>query len=572
MKKILVIEDTESLRLGIVQALECLNFEAIEADNGRAGIQLAKMHLPDLIVCDIMMPELDGYEVYSALRQDQETIAIPFIFLTAKADKSDIRKGMNLGADDYLTKPFTTAELEEAIAARLKKQSAIIDPYISEMKQVTEQLGELAYRDPLTKLANRILLQHKLQKAIMEAKRDQKNLAVLCVNLHRFKTINSTFGHSTGDLLLQTVAERLTQCIGQQNIAARVNADVFCLILVDSPNKQAVEEYAQRILHCLSEPYHLNDHQISMQASIGITLYPEDNSNLGKLLSHAEMSMGYAKQSCSSGYQFYQAEMGALSEQRNLLEKCLTHALENSEFQVYYQPQINLITGRIIGAEALLRWHHPDLGNVSPATFIPIAEETDLIVKIGEWVLTTVCTQAKLWQHFTPLSLRIAVNLSARQFQQQNLVETITQTLNQAQLDPNCLELELTETSLMGNVESAIVTLQKLKAMGIKISIDDFGTGYSSLNYLKRLPLDILKIDRSFIHDIFHDPQDAVIVTTIIAMAQNLKLRVIAEGVETEEQLDFLRNQGCHAMQGYLFSPAIPAEQFEALLVEDRRL
>lgn len=572
MAKILVIEDTQDLREGIVQALNYLNFEAVAANNGKAGIQMAKMHFPDLIICDIMMPEMDGYQVYNILRQDPEMMVIPFIFLSAKADRSDIRKGMNLGADDYLSKPFKMAELEETITSRLHKKDAIIDPYITEMKNAAEQLSALAYQDALTKLPNRILLYQKFQQALSTAKRRQQRMAVLCANLHQFKSINSTFGHSTGDLLLQAVAERLTKISGQENIVARINADVFSIILTNVSDKEAVENQVKAILSSLVQPYRLNDHRILIKASIGIVLYPEDQSDFGKLLSHAEMAMGYAQQLSKNGYYFYQPEMEAASERVILLEKALNSALENSEFQVFYQPKINLITGRIIGAEALLRWYHPELGMISPDVFIPIAERVGSIVEIGEWVLNTACAQAQIWQDLNPIPFKISVNLSALQLRQDGLVETIAQILSQTQLDPNCLELEITETSLMEDVESAIATLEELKAIGVKISIDDFGTGYSSLNYLKRLPIDILKIDRSFISDIFHAPQNATIVTTIIAMAQGLKLRVVAEGVETQEQFDFLREQGCQAFQGYLFSPAIPAAQFEAFLFEDKRL
>lgn len=572
MAKILVIEDTQDLREGIAQALKCLKFETIEAANGRTGIQLAKIHFPDLIVCDIMMPEVDGYQVYDILHQDPEMMAIPFIFLSAKADRLDIRKGMNLGADDYLTKPFTMAELADAITSRLHKKTTVTDPYITEMKNAAEQIGALAYQDQLTKLPNRILLYQKFRQALSTAKRRQQEMAVLCINIQKFKAINTTFGHSTGDLLLQSVAERLITVAGQDNIVARINADVFSLILANVSDKESIESQVKAILDSLVQPYRLNDHRILIQVSIGITLYPDDQGDFGEMLSHAEMAMGYAKKISKNSYHFYQPEMEAASEQKIFVEKELNKALENSEFQVYYQPKINLITGRIIGAEALLRWHHPERGMISPDIFIPIAEKTGSIVEIGEWVLKMACTQARAWQDLNPAPFRISVNLSALQLRQEDLVQTITQVLDQTQLDPNCLELELTETSLMEDVEAAIDTLKKLKFLGVKISIDDFGTGYSSLNYLKSLPLDVLKIDRSFIKDIFSAPQNSTIVTTIIAMARGLKLRVVAEGVETQEQFNFLREQGCQAIQGYLFSSAIPAEKFEAFLVEDKRL
>jgi diguanylate cyclase (GGDEF)-like protein len=572
MTKILVIEDVQSLREGILQTLECLDFDVVAAENGAVGVQLAQVHLPDLIICDIMMPELDGYSVFTTLRQNPETATIPFIFLSAKADKLDIRQGMNLGADDYLTKPFTMDELSQAIAARLEKQASITQPYVTEMKRAADHLSQLAYRDPLTNLPNRILLHHQLQEALKQAKRHQQAVAILCLNLDRFKVINTTLGHTTGDLLLQAVSTRLTAWVRQGDTVARLSGDEFSVILTNITQTQEVIDLVQELLDRLSEPYHLNDQEVSIRVSIGITVYPEDDSSIDKLLNHADTAMRWVKQNQSSNYQIYNAQMDQLAAERQLIETGLAHALERSEFQIYYQPQVNLITGRIIGTEALLRWHSPEFGFVSPEKFIPIAEETGLIVPIGEWVLRQVCAQAKVWQTSNWLPMRVAVNLSARQFKHKQLIETITQVLQQTGLDPNLLELELTETSIMEDVEVTVATLHALKAMGIQISVDDFGTGYSSLNYLKRFPIDTLKIDRSFVQDITTDANDAAIATAIIAMAQSLKLKVIAEGVETEDQLNLLRKHGCHAMQGYLFSRPIPAPEFEQLLTADRRL
>lgn len=572
MTKILVIEDVQILREEILEALECLEFDVVGAENGVVGVEQAKLHLPDLILCDVMMPELDGYGVYEALRENSETAIIPFIFLSAKADKSDIRQGMNLGADDYLTKPFTTSELSDAITARLQKQAKITQPYITEMKRAAEHLSQLAYRDPLTNLPNRILLHQRLQEAIAQAKRHQYSIGILCLNLSRFKLVNAALGHLIGDRLLQAVAQRLTQCVSSNDTVARLSGDEFSVVLTGITQKPDLVDTAQQILNKLSEPYDINGEEILIQLSMGITVYPEDNSNQDKLLNHADTAMRRAKRQGSSAYQLYNPDLDTLIAKRQFLETYLGHAIERSELEVYYQPQINLITGRIIGTEALLRWQHPNLGTISPSTFIPIAEETGLIFPIGEWLLHQVCTQAGIWQTSNFIPIRVSVNLSARQFKQQNLITLIAQALRETGLDPNRLELELTETSLMEDVDMTIATLLELKAMGIQISIDDFGTGYSSLNYLRRFPLDTLKIDQSFVSHVVHDANDAAIATAIIAMAQSLKLKVIAEGVETEEQFNFLRQHGCYAMQGFLFSPPLPAAEFEQLLAENKRL
>ncbi len=571
MTQILVIEDDPNVRTLILKLLQAEGFETISAEDGRMGVQLAMMHEPDLIICDIMMPECDGYEVLQQLRQGANTAAIPFIFLSAKSERVDLRHGMELGADDYLTKPFKRAELLGAISARLSKRESFTQPYVDEMKRAAQTLSQMAYRDPLTNLPNRILLHHQFQEALTQALRSQQLVSVMCINLNRFKVINANLGYSNGDLLLRQVAERLESGFGAQGTVARLGGDEFSLITRVATKEEAAD-IAKSVLTLLSEPYDLDGHYAQIRISIGIALYPCDGDSPDRLLSQADTAMRHAKTQNNGGYEFYRLEMDALAAERQLMESKLNLALERQEFQIYYQPQVNLITGRIIGAEALLRWQDPELGLVHPIKFITIAEETGLIIPIGEWVLQTACNQAKVWQNSSRLTIRISVNLSARQFRQEGLVDKVAQTLKDTGLDPDVLVLELTETSVMENVEATIATLRDLKAMGVHVSIDDFGTGYSSLNYLKRFPIDTLKIDQSFVREVTTDPNDAAIAKAIIAMAQSLQLKVIAEGVETEEQFAFLRQSGCHAMQGYLFSRPIPAPEFTQLLESDKRL
>ncbi|QZZ22958.1 EAL domain-containing protein [Leptothermofonsia sichuanensis E412] len=574
MTQILVIEDDPNVRTLILKLLQAEGFDALSAEDGRTGLHLAKVHEPDLIICDIMMPEFDGYEVLSQLRQNSATATIPFIFLSAKSERTDLRQGMELGADDYLTKPFKRAELLGAISARLTKQAALTQPYVDEMKRAAQTLNQLAYRDPLTNLPNRILLHHRFQEAIAQASltSPQQMVAILWINLNRFKAININMGYTNGDLLLKMVAERLERAFGQRSTVARLGSDEFSMLLGNLAEKEEAARVAQKILKVLAEPYDLDGHYAQIQASIGIALYPDHSNSPDRLLNQADTAMRHVKASGSGGYQFYAQEMDILVSERQQMESQLNSALENLEFQLHYQPQVNLITGRVIGAEALIRWHNPQLGMVQPDKFIGIAEDTGLIIPIGEWVLKTACTQAKAWQDSSRLPIRISVNLSARQFRQENLVAKVDQTLKETGLAANLLILELTETSVMENVETTIQTLKDLKEMGVRISIDDFGTGYSSLNYLKRFPIDTLKIDQSFVREVTTDPNDAAIAKAIIAMAQSLQLKVIAEGVETEEQFNFLRQSGCHAMQGYLFSPPIPATEFETLIRSDRRM
>ena len=572
MKKILVIEDEEFVRENIVELLDAEGFEVIGAEDGRMGLNLARAMVPDLILCDVMMPELDGYGVLTALRQDSILAAVPFIFLTAKAAKADLRQGMELGADDYLTKPFTRAELLGAIISRLKKQAAVQERYHTELQQAKEQLEYLIHNDSLTNLPNRLSLRDRFKQVQPTDTDTEKLVGVLCLSLDRFNQINDNLGHIVGDLLIKAVAERLTACVGREDTVARLSADQFAIIVATIEHKKEVGNLAQTILEKLSETFALAGQEIFVTASIGIGLYPRDGAELEQLLNHANTAMAKAKQQGGDQYEFYTAAFNIGSSERLALQSSLRHALEREELQVYYQPLVNLKTGRIVGAEALVRWQHPERGLVSPDKFIPVAEETGLIMPIGEWVLHTACKQTKLWQTAGFSSLRVAINLSSRQFSQIDLRKQLVQILMETGLDPKYIELELTESMLVQNTEVAIRRLNALKALGVEIAIDDFGTGYSSLSYLQQFPFDILKIDRCFIRNITENANNAAITKAIIAMAKSLNLKLIAEGVETEAELSFVYQQQCDGMQGFLFSRPVPAQEFEQLLKAGKRL
>jgi diguanylate cyclase (GGDEF)-like protein len=572
MKKILVIEDEEFVRENIVELLDAEGFEVIGAEDGRMGLNLARAMVPDLILCDVMMPELDGYGVLTALRQDSILAAVPFIFLTAKAAKADLRQGMELGADDYLTKPFTRAELLGAIISRLKKQAAVQERYHTELQQAKEQLEYLIHNDSLTNLPNRLSLRDRFKQVQPTDTDTEKLVGVLCLSLDRFNQINDNLGHIVGDLLIKAVAERLTACVGREDTVARLSADQFAIIVATIEHKKEVGNLAQTILEKLSETFALAGQEIFVTASIGIGLYPRDGAELEQLLNHANTAMAKAKQQGGDQYEFYTAAFNIGSSERLALQSSLRHALEREELQVYYQPLVNLKTGRIVGAEALVRWQHPERGLVSPDKFIPVAEETGLIMPIGEWVLHTACKQTKLWQTAGFSSLRVAINLSSRQFSQIDLRKQLVQILMETGLDPKYIELELTESMLVQNTEVAIRRLNALKALGVEIAIDDFGTGYSSLSYLQQFPFDILKIDRCFIRNITENANNTAITKAIIAMAKSLNLKLIAEGVETEAELSFVYQQQCDGMQGFLFSRPVPAQEFEQLLKAGKRL
>jgi diguanylate cyclase (GGDEF)-like protein/PAS domain S-box-containing protein len=443
---------------------------------------------------------------------------------------------------------------------------------ITERKQAEARINYLAYHDTLTGLPNRVSFEEHLAASIALAGSGREHLAVMFLSLDRFKKFNDTLGHIIGDQLLRSVAERLTLSLGEGNTVARFGSDEFSFLLTRITEAEDAARLAREFQAVLDRPFNVDGHELYVTSSIGISLYPDDDRTAQGLLKSAGAALYRAKQSGGSNYQFYTADMNERALHRLALENQLRWALERGEFRVYYQPQVSIDTGQITGMEALVRWQHPELGLVSPAEFIPLSEDTGLVAPIGEWVLRTACAQTKSWQDCGFNNLHVAVNLSPRQFQQPDLTAVVLRLLKETGLDASCLELEVTESSVMKNAETAISTLRELKAMGIKIAIDDFGSGYSSLSYLKHLPIDVLKIDQSFVRDMTTDPKDAAIVMAIIQLAHSLQLQVKAEGVETEDQLHFLRLLRCDEMQGYLFCRPLPVEAFEHLLLEGRSL
>ena len=571
MTKILVIEDEQAIRLNLLKLLSAEGFETLGADNGDYGVELAQNEKPDLIICDILMPGLDGYGVLIALQQDLITATIPFIFLTANVDCSDVRHGMKLGADDYLTKPFTKAELLETITIRLQKQMLLRERYNLELKR-TEALMEYLLRyDRLTNLPNRFLLQERFNQLVEKTDTTSQQIAILSLGLEQINQLNHTLGPASGDVLLQAVAERLLSRVGTQNTVTQVSGDQFVILLAKT-ERQEIAKMAKTLLDAFSFPFHLGTHEILLTAKIGIAVFGYDGRDLNTLIKHASAAREETKQPGKQPYQFYISAIGAKSEDALLLEMQLRQALERQEFQLYYQPKVNLLTGQIEGAEALVRWLHPERGLVSPAEFIPLAEKTGLILPLGEWVLRAACKQVRVWQEAGFPPLRVAVNLSGHQFNQPNLAPLVMKILNETGLDPSCLELELTESTLMKNPQAAIATLHELKSFGIRISIDDFGTGYSSLSYLTQFPFDVLKIDRSFVRQLVEDDKNTAITTAILQMARSLNLKVVAEGVETPGQLAFLQGQQCDEIQGYWFSPPLSADTFKEFLSTGKRL
>ncbi len=449
--------------------------------------------------------------------------------------------------------------------------------------RMLDQVRFLAYYDSLTHLPNRVLNRERLQQALARARRERLQVAVFFLDLDHFGRINDTLGHDLGDQLVRDVASRISACcrtsdevgrgkVRQQTSVARLGGDEFTIILPDIHEPQAAARVAQRLLQTFSEPFALGGQEVFVTASIGIAVFPDDGDDIEGLLKNADSAMYHAKQQGRNNFQMYSRSMNEMALTRLTLENELRHGIERKEFVMHYQPLADLATGRIVGMEALVRWQHPRLGLVSPLSFIPLAEETGLIAPLGEWILRTACAQSQAWREAGLPPVRVAVNLSSRQFRQRDLIDMVRRTLRDTRLDPASLELELTESILMQQVDENIATLNAFKAMGVRLSIDDFGTGYSSLSYLKHFPLDTLKVDRSFVCGVPDDAEHTAIASAIIAMAHAMDLHVIAEGVETLEQLAFLSAQGCEEVQGYLFARPVTAEVFSTLLRDDHRL
>jgi diguanylate cyclase (GGDEF)-like protein/PAS domain S-box-containing protein len=446
----------------------------------------------------------------------------------------------------------------------VRSLAVVID--VTERKQAEREIQKLAYYDTLTGLPNRTLFHDRLGQALAQARREDRKVGVLFLDLDRFKTINDTLGHAAGDILLKYIARRLLGCVRQSDTVARLGGDEFVVILPGVHTERDLTEFSKKILETISKPVRLGEKKFFTTASIGISIYPDDAKAVETLIRNADIAMYAAKDMGKNTFSFFSSDMNEKVVEKMGLETRLREAIKRDEFFLTYQPQMSLATGAMSGMEVLLRWQHPEAGTVSPATFIRVAEETGLIIPIGEWVLHTACAQAMLWHKAGLPRLRMGVNISSRQFNQPDFIDMVDRVLQQTGYDPKYLELELTEGIVMENVPETIMTLTDLKVRGIHLAIDDFGTGYSSLSYLKHFPFDRLKIAQEFVRDISIDPEDAAIVEAITAMASSLGLQVIAEGVERKEQLDFLREHRCHEMQGYYFAHPLKVAEMTGML------
>lgn len=679
---VLVIDDDPFIRLLARDSMEKIGLEVVEAADGASGLAAIGAHAPDIVLLDVVMPGMSGFEACHQARQLPNMEFCPIVMLTGLDDMDSVTRAYEAGATDFVNKPINWPVLEHRVRFILKSAEslrslskgdlqlanaqrissvgswewsagsgavywsdemyricglrpggggksylgflAFVHPEdrlkvetaaraalehgstydlehrlllrdgiervvhgkadvvfdvdgkalsmsgtlqdITQRKLAEERIYFLANYDALTDLPNRNLLSERLTQALGQARRNSQRITILCLDLDGFKFVNDSYGHAVGDILLKTVAARLKAAIRESDTVARLGGDEFVLIYSGLVDNSDVICSVQRIVGLFAEPFMVDSRELHITASIGVCMYPDDGENAEALFKNGDVAMYAAKESGRNCFRFYAHEMGRRIEQYVQMETALRVALEQHQFEVYYQPKVNLRSGTLSGVEALVRWNHPQDGMIQPDSFISLAETTGLIVPIGEWVMRTACAQAKQWHDMGFDDMSVAVNLSAYQFSQQSVASLVLRVLADTGLAAQHLELELTESMLMSDSDGMLTALRDIKAIGVTLALDDFGTGYSSLAYLKRFPIDVLKIDRSFVRNVTTDPNDASLTKTIVLMAKSLRMKTVAEGVETQGQLGFLSAIKCDAVQGFYFSKAVNADALTAML------
>jgi diguanylate cyclase (GGDEF)-like protein len=614
MTHALIVDDKEDNLYYLQTLLSAIGYDVTLARHGAEALVKARQVSPDVIISDLLMPVMDGYTLLRHWKIDPILKNIPFIVYTATyTEVEDEQLAISLGADMFLLKPCEPDDFimnlnevmdkvasgvslhpppdkdseksllklySETLIRKLEEKSLQLEQANRELeldivrrKKAEQEIEQLAFYDDLTNLPNRRLLQDRLKQSFAASARHKFYGALLFIDLDNFKVLNDSKGHSFGDELLVMVSRRLQECAREGDTIARIGGDEFVAILDNlstNPEQAAAiaEIVGEKFLEALDKPYLLMDYEYRGTASIGVSLFHHQELSAEELLRRADTAMYQAKSKGQNTLRFYDPAMQAALEARMELENDLHLALSENQFRLFYQPQVNQ-DGKVFGAESLIRWQSPQKGLVPPMQFIPLAEETGLILPMGKWVLETACDQLKYWESDpVKAELQLAINVSARQFHQSNFVELVLETFINKGINPNKLKLELTESVVLEDIHAVITKMHILKDAGIEFSMDDFGTGYSSLSYLSRLPISQLKIDQSFVRNIGVKHGDSIIVQTIIGMADNLGMSVIAEGVETEEQYAFLKENGCKLFQGYLFGKPLPIEQFDSLLNE----
>ena len=597
---ILIIDDIPA-NLGVmVDLLETEGHRVAVAKNGPEGLRRAETEQPDLILLDVMMPGENGFSVCRRLKTGAATRHIPVIFMTSLDDLEDKLEGFAAGGVDYVAKPVQISEvatrvrthlelsalrrqlaaqnqqlleardeLEERVRLRTADLTAEIEERRRaqlELQRSAAKIRHMAHHDPLTGLSNRTLFQQRLGQLIAHARRRQEAVATMFLDLDQFNQINESFGHAVGDMVLREISRRLSLCLRDTDTLARWGGDEFVVALATPDVQETSRRVAESMLAALSEPVFAEKHELHLSGSIGISLYPTDGLDVETLLRAADTAMYHAKEKGRGTLEFFTPALTANVQHRMNLAALLHGAQARNEIYLHYQPQIDIDSGRILGAEALMRWRRPDLGDIAPTEFIPIAEDTGLIQTLGEWALRAACEQGKRWHDAGHSELTLAVNLSVRQLADPKIGARVARVLEETGFPPGALELEITENLLMQPTEEILRALHRFNDLGIRLTVDDFGIGYSSLSYLQRFPIKALKIDRTFVNRIGHALHDDAIVGAIIALAHSLQLRVLAEGVETAAQIEFLRTRGCRAAQGYYYSWPIDPDRFLELL------
>ena len=672
---VLVADDDPTQIMVMQEVLQQSGYRVLTAQDGKSALDLFNQANPDIVLLDVDMPLMNGFEVCESIRASETDWQTPIFIVTGLEDNTSVERAYELGATDFISKPIAWPVLPHRLRYALRANTAFNDlrgliravpdsifvvngdgeivenvsnndtqqlralttasqiascPYenderaracirraidgaktqvyehtleefnvdletrfiardensvlaivrdITQRKKDEKRIHDLAYFDELTALPNRQLFSQSLNEAIASARRHDKKFAILFIDLDRFKRINDTLGHSIGDKLLVDVGSRLDECTRSTDCCAklgqapegdiglaRFGGDEFVLKLNDMDSESSVTQIADRIISVLTPPFNCEGHQFVITPSIGIAMFPQDGRTGEELIMNADAAMYRAKSAGRNNYKFFSETMRVKSLHRLDLETEIRNAISQQQFELYFQPKVDVDTWSVVGAEALLRWHHPERGWISPDQFIPIAEETGLITVIDRWVLRKACEQISAWSALTPRIVPLSVNVSAHHFHADGLIDDVFGAMSDTGISARSLELEITESTLMHDLDNTAVALKKLKDAGIQLSVDDFGTGYSSLSYLKKLPIDTIKIDRSFIENVHVDKDDAAICAAILAMARKLGLKVVAEGVELKEQLEFLKRQRCDQMQGFLFSKAVPATEFENFL------
>ncbi len=562
---ILIIDDDEQIRNLLKELLHTEN-DCTTVGSAEDALEILKSINFNLVISDISMGGISGLDlVPRVLAQTPDTVVV---MISGQQTIDFAIDAMRAGAFDYITKPLDLRHVQTAVSRALSHhyllaQKRRYEDHLEDLiKERTAEVKHLAYHDGLTDLPNRVLFADRCTQALAIAQRNQNLVAVMLVSIDRFKKVTESLGHAAGDAVLTEAAARLQGCVTNGDTAARFEGEEFALLLTHVAETGDLAEVARTISEVFKAPFHLAGQEVYVTTSLGISLFPSNGEDSSTILRNAVAALYRAKKQGGNNYQFYASDMNAQAVKRLALETSMRRAIENDEFITYYQPLVNLASGSVVGSEALVRWQHPEMGLLLPGQFIGLAEDTGLILDIGDLVMRAACAQTRAWQDSGLGRLRIAVNVSARHFQQKDFRDRLMEILGETRLDPTCLELELTETSIMENTESAVKVLTQLRKLGVRVAIDDFGTGYSSLSYLKRLPIDTVKLDRSFVCGATTDPDDAALVMAIITLAHNLRLRVVAEGIETAEQLAFLRLLRCDEGQGFLFSKPVPPEVF----------